>query len=220
METIHLALGFPSSIQSSLIKPLTIIDDKMTKDLITIIVDKLAVGLSILFSGYMLNRAIEKYKAAQALKSEISKQRFVARLQRIERQLSEFYWPMYLRLQKDNIVWRRLLDMVKGQDNPLSRIGSRIETDFILPNHNELVSIIETKIHLAEPDAVLQAALLSYIDHVAVYKAAIAAGFTDLHGAQRELLTPWPHELFPLIEDRTLKLQREYVLLLDAYNEA
>ena len=195
-------------------------DSTMTRDLIKIIADKLAIGPLVLFSGYMLNRGIEKYKAAQALKSEISKQRFVASLQRIERQLSEFYWPMYLRLQKDNTVWRRLLDKRKEEGNPLRRIGSRIEIDFILPNHNELVKIIETKIHLAEPDAALQAALLSYIDHVAVYNAAIAAGFTDLHGSQRELLTPWPRDLFPLIEDRTLKLQRDYVILLNAYEQA
>ena len=197
-----------------------IFDSTMTRDLIKIIADKLAIGLLILFSGYMLNRAIEKYKAAQGLKSEISKQRFAATLQRIERQLSEFYWPMYLRLQKDNTVWRRLLDKGKEEDNPLRRIGSRIEIDFILPNHNELVKIIETKIHLAEPDAALQAALLSYIDHVAVYNATIAAGFTDLHGSQRELLTPWPRDLFPLIEERTLKLQRDYVILLNAYEQA
>jgi hypothetical protein len=197
-----------------------IYDATMTKDLIKIIADKLAIGLLVLFSGYMLNRGIEKYKAAQALKSEISKQRFSASLQRIERQLSEFYWPMYLRLQKDNTVWRRLLDKGQEEDDPLRRIGSRIEIDFILPNHNELVKIIETKIHLAEPSAALQAALLSYIDHVAVYNAAIAAGCTDLHGSQRELLTPWPRELFPLIEDHTLKLQREYVILLNAYEKA
>ena len=126
-----------------------IFDSTMTRDLIKIVADKLAIGLLILFSGYILNRAIEKYKAAQTLKSELSKQRFTASLQRIERQLSEFYWPMYLRLQKDNTVWRRLLDKDKEEDNPLRRIGSRIETDFILPNHNELVKIIETKIHLA-----------------------------------------------------------------------
>jgi hypothetical protein len=117
-------------------------------------------------------------------------------------------------------VWRRLLDKSKEDDNPLKRIGSRLETDFILPNHGELVKIIETKIHLAEPDAALQAALLRYIDHVAVYNAAIAAGFTDLHDTQRHLLTPWPGELFPLIEARTMKLQQEYVASLNEYQKA
>ena len=56
-----------------------------TRDLTKIVSDKLAVGLLILVSDYMLNRAIEKYKAAQALKSEIPKQRFATTLQRIER---------------------------------------------------------------------------------------------------------------------------------------
>jgi hypothetical protein len=200
-------------------EPVMIFDETTTRDLIKIVADKLAIGLLILFLGYMLNRAIEKYKASQALISEISKQRFAATLQRIERQLSEFYWPMYLRLQKDNTVWRRLLDKGKEEDNPLRHIGSRIESDFILPNHNELVKIIETKIHLAEPDDTLQAALLSYIDHVAVYNAAFAAGFKDLHGTQRELLTPWPRELFTLIKSRTFKLQREYELLLHTYEQ-
>jgi hypothetical protein len=141
-------------------------------------------------------------------------------LQRVERQLSEFYWPVYLRLQKDNTVWRRLLDKDREAEDPRSRIGSRIEADVILPNHRELVEIIEAKIHLAEADAALQNALLCYIDHVAVYNAAIAAGFTDLHGSQKELLTPWPKELFPLIEARTLKLQQEYESSLRAYEQA
>jgi hypothetical protein len=201
-------------------EPEMLFDEAMTNDLIKIAADKLAIGLLIIFAGYMVNRAIEKYKAAQALRSEFSKQRFAATLQRLERQLSEFYWPVYLRLQKDNTVWRRLLDKTKEEDNPLRRIGSRIEKDFILPNHAELVKIIETKIHLAEPDAALQAALLAYIDHVAVYNAAISAGFTDLHGTQRDLLTPWPRELFPLIEARTLELQHEYVSSLNAYQQA
>jgi len=87
-----------------------IFDATTTRDLIKIVPDKLAIGLLILFPGFMLNRAIENDKAAQALKSEISKQRFAATPHRIERQLSEFDWPMYLRLQKDNTVWHHLLD--------------------------------------------------------------------------------------------------------------
>ena len=45
---------------------------------------------------------------------------------------------MYLRLQKGNTVWTHLLDKGKEDENPLKGIGSKIETDFILPNHSEL----------------------------------------------------------------------------------
>jgi hypothetical protein len=71
-------------------------------EIIKILLDKLAAGGLLLLGGFLINKAIEKLKYAEALKNEITKQRFITRLQLIERQLTEFYWPIYLRLQKDN----------------------------------------------------------------------------------------------------------------------
>ena len=107
----------------------------------------------------------------------------------------------------------------KGEENneALQKIGTLIETDFILPNHEEMVKVIESKIYLAQLDKELLEALLSYIKHVAVYKAARSAGFTDLHHTQKHLLPPWPENLYPIIEQRTKALQSEYDNLLDRY---
>ena len=77
-------------------------DDSLNRELFKIVVDKFAIGLLIILAGYVLNRAIERFKAAEALRNELYKQRFAAKLNRVERQLSEFYWPIYLRLQMDN----------------------------------------------------------------------------------------------------------------------
>jgi hypothetical protein len=186
-------------------------------EVIKILLDKLAVGGLLLLGGFLLNKTIEKLKYAESLKNEITKQRFVTRLQLIERQLTEFYWPIYLRLQKDNVVWERMLDKGKEDNEALQRIGTLIETDFILPNHEEMVKVIESKIHLAQSDKELLEALLSYLDHIAVYKAARAAGFTDLHNTQKDLLPPWPDNLYILIEQRTKALQNEYDDLLARY---
>ena len=185
-----------------------------------IVIDKLAIGLLLLLSGLLVNKSIEKFKHEEALKNEFEKQRFAARLGRLERQLSEFYWPVYLRLQKDNTVWRRILDKNRDDDDPRKRIGAKIETDFIIPNHKETVAIIESRMHLAEPDEELQGFLLEYMDHVAVYLAATAAGFTDLHNTQKDLLTEWPEGLFPAIERRTHELQTIYDELLVRYQQA
>ena len=193
---------------------------KLQDELIKILLDKLAIGLLILFAGFLLNKSIEKLRSAETLKNELSKQRFATHLQRLERQLSEFYWPVYIRLQKDNTVWKRLLDKNHEEDDPLRKIGIRIEADFLLPNHKELVSIIESKIHLAEATPELQCLLLAYIDHVAVYNAAIAAGFTDLHNTQRNLLPPWPTGLFEAIERNATELQRTYDDLLAKQKQA
>lgn len=189
-------------------------------EIIKILLDKLAIGALLLLAGFLVNRSIEKFKSAEALKNELEKQRFAARLQRVERQLSEFYWPVYMRLQKDNTVWRRLLDKNREDGDPLKKIGVKIETESILPNHRELVTIIEAKLHLAEPDSELQGLLLKYIDHVAVYNAATAAGFSDLHNTQRDLLPEWPKGLFAAIERRTRRLQSTYDELLIKYQQA
>ncbi|WP_146141193.1 hypothetical protein [Stenomitos frigidus] len=188
-------------------------------EIIKILLDKLAIGGLLLLGGFLINKAIEKLKYAEALKNEITKQRFITRLQLIERQLTEFYWPVYLRLQKDNVVWERMLDKSKEDSGPLQKIGAVIEIDFILPNHEEMVKVIESKIHLAQLDRELLEALLSYIRHVAVYKAARSAGFTDLHNTQKDLLPPWPENLYPEIERRTKALQNEYDDLLARYKD-
>ena len=189
----------------------------LQEEIIKILLDKLAIGGLLLLGGFLTNKAIERLKYAEALRNELTKQRFITRLQLIERQLTEFYWPIYLRLQKDNVVWERMLDKSREDNEPLQKIGTVIETDFILPNHEEMVEIIESKIHLAQLDEELLEALLSYIKHIAVYKAARSAGFLDLHNTQKNLLPPWPENLYPAIERRTKVLQNEYDDLLARY---
>jgi hypothetical protein len=103
----------------------------LREEIIKILLDKLAIGGLLLLAGFLLNRSVERFKNAEALKNELAKQRFAARLGRLERQLSEFYWPVYLRLQKDNTVWRRLLDKNRDPTDPLRQIGMKIETDFM-----------------------------------------------------------------------------------------
>src|SRR5690348_9740877 len=36
------------------------------------------------------------------------------RIEILGRQLSEFYWPVYLRLQRDNAVWDRIMDATQS----------------------------------------------------------------------------------------------------------
>jgi hypothetical protein len=190
----------------------------LQNEIIKILLDKLAIGILLLLAGFLINKSLEKFRATRALMNDLDKQRFATQLQLIERQLSEFYWPIYLRLQKDNVVWRRILDKKKENNDPLQKIGVEIEANFILPNHDEIVKIIETKIHLARLDEELLQPLLAYIKHVAVYKAARAAGHSDLFPIHFQ--EPWPAIFFPTIEKRTKELQKEYDKLLVFYKDA
>jgi hypothetical protein len=87
-----------------------------------------------------------------------------------------------------------------------------IEKDFILKNHQEIVEIIESKIHLAENSAnskELIDELLKYIKHVAVYKT-----IRSIKELQKfnpiDLNEPFPQKVFPLIENNFRELQKRY----------
>jgi len=129
-------------------------------------------------------------------------------------QLTDFYWPIYIRLQKDNAIWHRILDK-KSADEKLSLIATEIESKEILPNHNQIVEIIQSKIHLAQASADLQSALMQYVRHVSVYKAMRASG--DNVRFPLDIGEVWPNTLFDLIESRTNFLQSEFDdILLDS----
>src|SRR6185295_3529658 len=150
-------------------------------------------------------------------RDELATLRRNKKLELLERQLSEFYWPVYLRLQKDNAVWQKILDSRNKEDSLRQRVGTEIEKTFILPNHDEIIKLIESKIHLAKADAELLKQLLTYIRHIAVYKAMRSSGVFEYDPIH--LGEPWPEKLFPLIEERVKALQQNYDTLLDLKQE-
>ena len=83
------------------------------EQLIITLIDKLAIGVLLLLGAFLLNRAMEGYKSRKAIENQMAKIRDEKRLEFLERQLSEFYWPLYIRLEKDRSIWKRILDINK-----------------------------------------------------------------------------------------------------------
>jgi hypothetical protein len=133
------------------------------------------------------------------------------RVETLEKRLSEFYWPLYLRLQRDNVVWERILER-EHPDSKNRKLARTIEESVILPNHREAIAIIERGIHLAALDPEFEAELLKYVRHVAVYTSARAAGIWDLDPIAFD--EPWPHDFFPLVQQRLSRYQSEMLTLL------
>jgi hypothetical protein len=129
------------------------------------------------------------------------------RVELLDLQLSEFYWPLYIRLEKNEVIWKRILD-VGEQDEGKRRLAEEIERGVVLPNHAEITAIIESRMHLAEADADFRSELLHYIHHVTLHKALRAAGETNTFPA--DFGVGWPEKLFPMVRRRTEALQREY----------
>ncbi|OUL34630.1 hypothetical protein BV372_13430 [Nostoc sp. T09] len=206
----------------------------LSEKIIELVIDKILVGGIVLVAGYWLNKRFEifknetneKYHQRQLiaelehqqqqqiseLENQIAIARYNAELEFIERQISEFYWPIYLRLEKDNVMWKRIKSLSSEQNVLPEAVSVAIEKEFILKNHQEIVEIVESKIHLAENAANskdLIHELLRYIKHVAVYKT-----IRSVKELQRfnpvDMNEPFPEKLFPLIENNFRGLQNRY----------
>lgn len=183
------------------------------QQLIVTVFDKVAIGGLLLIGGFWLNRLLERFKAERTRDNERERLRAQKHLDYLDRQLSEFYYPIYIRLFIDGATWERLLDRNRGDDELRKRIGEEIEKSIILPNHEAIVGIMQSKIHLAEDDGAAFAAILKYIRHVSVYRAMRSAGCYDRDPIA--LNEPWPDDLLPIIERTTYALQKRYDALIE-----
>ena len=180
----------------------------------------LSGGLAALASVFLfkvalekkLDKEVERFKSTLRSSETERNEKFQRLLEFRASQLRDFYWPLYLGLQKDNTIWRRILDKRDAEDDLRRDVGGIIEGDVVLPNHSHLVTVIEKNFHLAEADAHLEELLLAYVRHVAIYTAIRKAGeelrFPIKEGEE------WPHGLFPAIKTRLEGLQAEYNRLL------
>jgi hypothetical protein len=128
----------------------------------------------------------------------------------LEQQLSQFYWPIYLHLQKENLYWERLRERTQDSESAQSRLSIQIESGVILPSHKEAMAVIEGHLHLAGNPAVVEESL-RYVRHVKLYEMLRSAGIKDdpvNHGE------PYPAKFFPLIHQCVNALQSEYDTLI------
>jgi uncharacterized protein (DUF2164 family) len=180
------------------------------QELIITLIDKLAIGALLLLGGYLLNRLLKSHESREALENEKAKLRDEKRLEFLERQLCEFYWPLYIRLEKDRCIWKKILDINSEKGSLVQKVGLAVETRVILPNHEAMIALIETHIHLAQADKNLTKKLMEYIRLATEYQALRDAGDTTQFSITK-IGSDWLHQdLFDEIKDITDKLQSQY----------
>lgn len=101
-----------------------------------------------------------------------------------------------MRLQRDNVVWRKILDRfghINPSDEERRKIAFEIERTIIIPNHLDTVRIIQSAIHLANADKELVLLLMAYMRHIDVYTSIRSAGIQDKDPIA--FGEPWPKGL-------------------------
>jgi hypothetical protein len=176
------------------------------EQLIITLTDKLIIGLLLLSAGFWVSREVESFKALETRRSEEIKVKIAI----IDKQLSEFYWPIVFRIEKDNAVWNRLKD-------PDQRLAREIEQQVILPNHREILKILDERADAAfngwEPvQPELTDAIKLYQRHVAVY---VALRSVEDKRMPEDLKEPWPQKFYPLLQRRIKQLQDQRSKLVE-----
>lgn len=169
---------------------------------------------SIIFAviGYVARALWDSYTRHQ---EAVSLEIWRIKAAQLEQRLPQFYWPIYLRLQRDNVVWEKILDRfsVKNPDDEEKcRLAFALEETVIMPNHIEISKIITSYIHLSVLDKDLEDQLMAYMRHIDVYNSIRVAGIRDKDPIAFN--APWPQGFFDVIEARLKTYQSEYEDLL------
>jgi hypothetical protein len=121
--------------------------------------------------------------------------------------LEQFFQPISNRLKKDTAIWRGIKRNKDSRESIEYKMAFELEMNQIIPNHKEIVSIIEKWRHLVDEDKELSEVLDQYLRHVSTFIAIRDAGedwkFPELLGS------PWPAKLIPMIEARLEDLRKE-----------
>ncbi len=129
------------------------------------------------------------------------------RIELLEKKLQNFYWPVLIRLEKDNAIWESILSKRNDPQSFQYKMASYIEKNHVLQNHQEILTIIEQNIHLAEPDQALTASIRKFIKNVSIYKAIRESGEEKVF--PMELGAEWPADFYSLIKKRTTFFQNK-----------
>ena len=158
--------------------------------------------------GYELKEIWQKFKYDSVLvrkevKAANDKETYKARLEFVSSQLRDFYWPIKIRLEKNNAVYRLLGNKF---------VGSRIDSEVILPNHLEIINIIEKKIYLAQADDELSSEIFNYVGHVYMYQALRRNGYEGFPNEYKG--NNYRETFYKIISDKTSQFQKKYVDLI------
>lgn len=132
--------------------------------LVLVLLDKGVLAIVALMIGYWISKQLERYKTDQqrtatlerdkaVLENELDKLKRMRQIEFKDKQLSQFYWPIHFRFAKDSAIWK-IVPQLSGRATAVpDKVGREIELNQLIKNHLEIVSLIETNIHLAQPDA-------------------------------------------------------------------
>nr|WP_321409585.1 hypothetical protein [uncultured Carboxylicivirga sp.] len=166
------------------------------------------IALSSVVLGFILKSVWDYSLKRKYERNEASHKK---RMEFLERQLSEFYWPLLFYLKKNQIVFEKLIKSPVHESDDLKReLMTNMSRNYFFPNNEKMMEIIETKYFLAQAPETLNRLINDFIKHQAVFqgiKKTFEQDFDPIKFGE-----PWPYKINEAIEKHTLELQSQYDL--------
>lgn len=130
--------------------------DKFWEDIIKLFVDKVFIGILILLIGYIIAKAIEKFKSDQAIHKEYETMRDKTALQHLQRQIEELYSPLLGLIQQSRVIYEIGQKEIPSKRNheELSQTRNYFIEKYYLPLNSQIADLIRTKIYLLDSDEI------------------------------------------------------------------
>jgi hypothetical protein len=127
--------------------------DDFKQKIVLTIVDKFIIGIAILLAGFVISKAIERFKNEQAILKEYEVLRDKTTLQHLQRQIEELYSPLLGLIQYSIYVFsifdQKQKNLPEEKQFELERYFN--EKHFLSIN-SQIASLIRDKIYLIETE--------------------------------------------------------------------
>ena len=136
------------------------------KKLALLVIDKVIIAGIAFYLWHLYTKSQEAKKEEaekrkelenqlRRIKKEKDKTELNEKIILLEQQLEKFYWPISLCMKNDDAVWQRVPSLYDDGNQLPTESGAVVEKEFLLPNHEKAVKVIEDNFHLISCNEVL-----------------------------------------------------------------
>ena len=129
------------------------------KKLALLVIDKVIIAGIAFYLWHLYTKSQEAKKEEaekrkelenqlRRIKKEKDKTELNEKIILLEQQLEKFYWPISLCMKNDDAVWQRVPSLYDDGNQLPTESGAVVEKEFLLPNHEKAVKVIEDNFHL------------------------------------------------------------------------
>ncbi len=183
-------------------------NDSETVILITVITVSIPsiLGIIIWYIKTKFTMAVETRKIAEErLKTEADEKRkkdVDVQIKRYESKIKDFYYPIYIRLVAGENAYKKVIGP-RRTNTISSDIRRLLLKQEIMPAHEKIIEIYTNNAYMIEGDNILLYEFIKFAQHLAVLKS-IHKTKND-HISARELGSPYPTTLLPVLHDRFMR---------------